>query len=56
MGTVVPVIATFKDETDHGVPALTNLLRIEEDDLPELFAYHSVSGRKVLFPGNLDEI
>ena len=56
MGTIVPIIATIKDETDRGVPALTHLLQIEEDDLPELFAYHSASGKKVFFPGVLDEI
>ena len=56
MGTVVPVIATYNDQRDYGVPSLISLLDINEDNLPELFAFHSASGKLVSFPGLLDEI
>ena len=56
MGKVVPVIATYKDENDYGVPKLASLIDVGEDNLPELFAYHAASGKLVSFPGLLDEI
>ena len=55
-GTLVPVIATFTDERDYGVPQLSALLEINQDNLPELFAFHSASGKSVPYPGLLDDI
>ena len=58
VGTLVPVIAGIDDKFDlaNGEQQISDLLEINQEDLPELFAFHAPSKKQVSYPSLLDEL